>query len=214
MDHFRHQSQVHALMQEIWPSRNVGKRPWRCLQPLSPWVSAMLSGASSLTDMSLGMEMLQWLPMSSIQVLESLCLDARNDLAARDAFQVVMDCQQLRKLTIVCHTKDAWCSYSERLLHLDITVDLRHLVHLKHCHLRCVPVPKRLFLLQGELELTMLPEQIAAWSKVWCQVQARVQSVTVEGYPYSSPIRLLDWPPGLDDLHGLQFLQLNCASDV
>ena len=90
-------------MQEIWPSRNVGETPWRSLQLLSPWVAVMLSGASSLTNVSLGMEMLQWLPASRLKALKSLCLDARNNMAARDAIQIVMNCQQLRNLTIVCH---------------------------------------------------------------------------------------------------------------
>ena len=60
----------------------------------------------------------------------------------------------------------------------------------------------------------MLPDEIAAWSKMWCQVQAHVQSITVQGYPNSRPVKLREWPRGIDALHGLQFLQLICTSVI
>ena len=175
----------------------------------------MLSGASSLIDVSLGMEMLQYLPVSRMKALESLCLDARHKVAARGAVQAVMDCKQLRDLTIVRHDREPsyWPFWSLHIQGIP-ELDLRHLVHLRKCHLRCVPAPDKLLLSQGELELTMLPDHVEAWSKLWHQVRAHVRFITVEGYPCSSPIRLHEWPQGIDALRGLQFLQLNCSSVI
>ena len=201
--------QYYALMQEIWPSRNVGKAPWRSLQPLSPWVIAMFSGASCLTDVSVGIEMLLLLPSSRRKALKSLCVDARDNEVMRIVLQAVMDCQQLRSLTIVCHT----CASDFRPWGLEISeLDLRHLVHLGYCHLKCVRVPGKMLLSQGELELTMLPDQVASWRKLCLQVQALVISITIEGFPYSLPISLQGWPLGIDAFHGVQFLRLNCAT--
>ncbi len=116
----------------------------------------MLTGASSLTHVRLGVEMLPCLPTSKRISLENLHIDARDIWVVRDAIQAVMDYQQLRGLTVVCLNEGTW-GLDSRLPELD----LRHLVHLRKCHLKYLPAPHELFLSRGELELTILPEHIA-----------------------------------------------------
>ena len=170
----------------------------------------MLIGATSLTHLRLGVEMLPCLPMSGRESLESLYIDTKDTVVLRDAIKAVKDYQQLRSLTIVCLSEGISYRTWDLNLHLP-ELHLQHLVHLRSCHLKYMPAPDRIVLLQGDLELTTLPEYIRTWSKRWHQIQAHVHSITIERYPDSWLFSLREWPEGLDAFHGLQFLQLNCG---
>ncbi len=167
----------------------------------------MLSGASSLVHADLGVELLRCLPASRRKALHSLHLRACFKLDATaepDILQAVMDCRNLRSLAIFCNFHD-WSL---------LKLDLRHLVHLSKCQLKLLPAPvDGIPLPQGEAKVTMDLGHVAAWSKLWPQVQGHVQSITVEGHPYLSGAnlpagRLHGWPEGLDAFHGLQVLQM------
>ena len=181
----------------------------RTVKLLSPWISCMLSGASSLEHADIGVELLQCLPASRRKALRSLYVRACFKLDARaepDIQQAVMDCQQLRSLAIICNFHD-WSFHQ---------LDLRNLVHLRSCRLKLLPAPAQgVFLAQGETELTINLGHVTAWSKLWPQLQNSVHSMRVEGYPYLSgrtlpAARLQGWPEGLDAFHGLQVLHMFC----
>ena len=193
-------SDWHGLLQVFWPSR-------MCLQPLSPWILYMLSGASSLTYASLTAEMLPCLP--EFPTLESLHIDARDAMVVWDIARALVECHQLRSLTITCHKKGKDTLVPE--------LDLRHFKNLRGCHLKFVPAPLNLCLPRGglALELTVTPKQILAWSELWPNVRNHVQCITIEEYSHFSrraqPARVLHaCPSGIGAFHGLQFLQLSC----
>ncbi len=166
----------------------------------------MLTGASNLNHLRLSVEMLPCLPTSKRKSLETLHIDAKDNNAVRDAIQAVMDYQQMRSLTIVC-LNEGRCGWDSRIPELV----LGHLVHLRNCHLKYLPAPHGVVLSQGELEVTILPEHIGNWSKLWHQIQPHVDSITIERCPDSWLFSLSGWPQGIDAFHGLQFLQLNCG---
>ncbi len=189
-------------LQVFWPSR-------RSLQPLSPWILYMLSGASSLKHATLAAELLEGLPEFS--ALESLHIDARDTVAIWGISKALKraGCHQLMSLAVTCHEEGEITELPE--------LDLRHLVRLANCHLKFVPAPGQLFLPRGGLmlELTISPAQVLPWSKKWQMIRDRVQCISVGGYPdfshHAQPAGLLTvWPPGIAEFHGLQFLQLFC----
>ena len=169
----------------------------------------MLSGASRLRHATLAAELLRCLP--DFPTLESLHLDAKDALAMWDISRALKQarCRQLVSLTITCHEEGKSTAVPE--------LDLGHLVRLANCHLKFVPAPERFFLPQGGLilELTISPEQVLAWSNLWQLIQDSVHCISVEGYPeFSHHARpagpLPEWPQGIAEFHGLQFLQLYC----
>ena len=198
--------QMHGLfLQEIVPL---------CFIALSSqqWIPGMLSGATSLIDIRLGVELLPSLPASRREALEHLHVDAYfgRGRAGLDILQAIKECVNLRSLTITCLDKG---------LYID-ELDLRHLAHLDTCRLQCLPAPARLSLSRGRVELTMTSEQVEAWSQLWPQIQPHVHFVKLEGYQHftrsafhsAGGLHACDWPLGIDNFHGLQFLQINCDS--
>ncbi len=198
-------SYMHGLyLQEIGPvwSSAILSHLWK-------WITGMLSGASSLTSVQVGVELLPCLPPSRREALKNLHLDAYHEsaTAVRDILQVVKDCMHLTSLTITC-LKQGWVIPE---------LDLRHLVQLSTCRLQCLCAPGSLTLSRGRVELTVSPAQIHAWSKVWPQVQHHVRCISIGGYRYlarrafNSAGALHAWPQGIDAFHGLQFLQINAG---
>ena len=169
----------------------------------------MLSGASSLIHADLGVELLQCLPASRRKALHCLHLRASFKLdsgAEPDIIQAVTDCRKLRSLAIICNFH-GWNLPK---------LDLRHLVHLSKCQLKLSPAPTEgIHMPPCEAKLTINLGDVAAWSKLWPQVQNHVHNIKVEGHPYLStgvvPARRLHgWPKGLDAFHGLQVLRMYC----
>ena len=168
----------------------------------------MLEGATGLTIATLGVELLPCLPVSRKEALTSLRLEAYFKIPEANVIQALRQCKQLDSLTLVCHTP-GW--YFTEL-------DLRHLVHLEDCTLKCLQAPNSLLLPEGEveLELAMTFDQIAAWSKLWPQIREHVRCISVEGYRHLSGFSfcsagvLQEWPEGIDAFHGLQYLEIIC----
>ena len=161
----------------------------------------MLSGASSLKHARLPVELLQRLPMSRTAALRSLYIESclTQARAVPDVVQAVLDCQQLEELTIDCVRCD-----------LEVPVlDLRHLVHLRKCNLLAMPAPDSLLLSQGEINLSLSDEQVAAWSRLQHQVRERVLYMDV--YAYSRKV-LQAWPRNIEAFRDVQFLQISCYS--
>ena len=166
---------------------------------LEDWITGMLSGASSLKHIRLPVELLQGLPMSRRAALRSLCTESclTQARAVPDVVQAVLDCQQLEELTIDCVRCD-----------LEVPVlDLRHLVHLRKCKFSAMPAPGSLSLSQGEIDLSVLNEQVAAWSRLQHQVRGRVLYLDVHDYATKG---LQAWPQGIEAFHNVQFLRLTC----
>ena len=182
--------------------------PEKHLPHLKDGIVGMLEGAAGLTIATLGVELLPCLPVSRMEALNSLELNAYFKIPEADVIQALMQCKQLDSLTLACHTP-GW--YFTEL-------DLRHLVHLGRCVFKGVPAPSSLLLPDGrvELEPAMKLDHMAAWSKLWPQIQEHVRFISVEGYrhlsgsPFCSAGDLYVWPEGIDAFHGLQYLQINC----
>ncbi len=189
------------------------------LRPLAPWIEAMLSGACNLKHLCVGAGVLNFLPSSTRQALESLHIDARNAGAVQHACTAVKDCQQLRSLTIVSHYGSAPAPGGKELPDIP-ELDLRHLEHLRTCRLDCVPAPGNMYLPEGlgELELTTTPEQVAMWSKLWhtvYKIKYHVHCIKIGGprrfAHHAQPADVLaTWPKEIRDFHFLQFLQVTC----
>ena len=169
----------------------------------------MLSGASSLSSVRVGVELLPCLPVSRREALENLHLDAYlgSARAVRDILQAVKDCTHLTSLTITC-LKEGWVIPE---------LNLRPLLLLSTCRLQCLRAPRSLLLSRGRTELTIAPDQIRAWSKLWPKIQHHVRYISIEGYrhltrsAFYSAGPLHAWPEGIDAFHGLQFLQIDCG---
>lgn len=167
----------------------------------------MLAGASSLNGARLGVDMLKRLPLSRRKLLGWLDLDAYYTCheAIVNCLKALTDCQQLKSFSLKC-THPYWGP---------IELNLRHLVQLSHCKLYFLPAPSSLLLPRCRLELVLFNHQIAAWSKLWPQVQHHVCCIEVGGDSYltscaDSALQLGAWPEAIGTFHGLQFLQIIC----
>ncbi len=196
-------------MQDFGPTRTY-------VRSLNPWMSVMLAGACNLKHLRLAAELLPCLPQSGSlrlrQALESLHIDAKDAAGVRHAISAVKGCQQLRSLTIICHHGDA--EPDDKAPEIS-ELNLQHLKHLTTCHLHCVPAPGNILLPRGELELTIRPQQIASWSKLWDKMKDHVPCLKIEGYRqcarHVQPAAVLaTWPKEVRDFRGLQFLQVTC----
>ncbi len=178
------------------------------LSGLAPWITAMLAGARSLNSVKFGVELLPCLPASRREALKHLHLDAFLKVpgAVQSIVKALTDCKQLTSLTITCLNRD-W---------LIPKLGLRHL-RLSTCQLQRLCAPSSLLLSAGRAELTMAPEQITGWGRLWPQTKNNVSYISVEGFPgllrrkFNSAGRLHAWPEGIDAFSGLQFLQIDCG---
>lgn len=154
---------------------------------LSSWVSCIISGARNLTNVAMSVRLLACLPVPRRKVLTSLTLHAsRQDKSSPDIVQAVMDCQQLKSLSISC-PYPGW--------HLP-EVDLRHLAHLDECKIQAVPrLPGLggLYLSRGKGRLITYLVDLPAWMKLQHQLQNCLHDIAI----WARSARVLRaWPQG------------------
>ena len=175
----------------------------RIPRPLLAWISSMLSGAIRLTNATLGVEMLELLPLPRRKALKSLHLDAsiRQAEAGPEILKAVLECSQLETLSINCRPP-GWVLPE---------LDPQHLAHLRKCTLDNLPAPGNLKLSCGKGQLYTKVGGLAAWINLRQQWRDCLYLMNVDS---RSGRVLRAWPKGIAAFLSLQFLQLMCDNMV